>query len=189
MKFKLYKNYKILIIIFMCMFIVASITNQKEGINWRSFIPPPPPRPPPLPRPSPPRPVCQNCSSFNIWNSRCESYCQANQTCVSGHRCVCSDGYHWANSRCEKCPNGQYWNGSSCVCPSGQNWNGRECITCKPGQIWQNNNCVCQPYQRLKADGSSCIDVCEKTSVWNGNQCVCPDGKKWIVSPTESGCK
>jgi hypothetical protein len=77
------------------------------------------------------------------------------------------------------------------VCPSGQNWNGSSCITCVQGQEWRNNQCNCKPHQRLKADGSSCIDVCEKTTTWNGTECVCPQGQKWIVATkdSESGCK
>jgi len=185
MKFKLYKNKFLIILILLFIFIII-IHNLtiKEGKTNRSRSSPPPPPPPPPPR----RPLCYNCTYYNSWTRRCESYCGENQTCSRG-RCICNADYHMANSRCEKCPNGQYWNGWACVCPDGQHWNGSICKTCVQGQEWRDNDCRCKPYQALKADGSSCIDKCEKTSVWNGNQCVCPEGTKWIVTPTDSGCK
>jgi len=77
------------------------------------------------------------------------------------------------------------------VCPSEKHWNGISCITCVEGQYWDGNACQCPNGKRLKADGTACIDICEKTSDWTGNRCICPEGKTWVVSEkdSESGCK
>ena len=169
MKLKLYKNKIILLIIFIFILFAISL-NIKEGYKSKSS--------------------CRNCTYYDQSTRRCKSYCGENLVCSWGS-CACARGYQWMRTKCDRCPNGQYWNGSSCVCPSGQNWNGSSCITCKQGQTWQNNQCECKGHQRLKADGSVCIDVCEKSSLWNGSQCVCPEGKKWVVArkDSESGCK
>ena len=136
MKFKLYKNHKYKIILFIFIIFISSMTlNTKEGL-WGNYKPPP-------------QPVCYNCSYYNRWTRRCEPYCRGGQIC-NGKYCVCPGGKIWNGNTCV-CPGTQIWNGNTCLCPSGQtwnrfrcecsngtNWNGTECIDCrKKGQIWQ----------------------------------------------------
>jgi len=164
---------------------------MKEGFKWWNYRPPPP-----IPR-------CNNCSFYNWWTRRCQPYCGENQQCINNYQCVCADGFQWMRNKCDKCPNNLIWNGNDCVCPNGQywtgslccpngtHWNGSSCVSCAQGQKWENNQCVCNSDQKLKADGSSCTNICEKTTVWNGTKCECPQGKKWVVAEidSESGCK
>ena len=195
MKLKLYKKYKklLLLLLFILFICICFKSNLKEGWKIKNafkWSPPPIKQWNPwtyIPIPIPP-PRCYGCDYYDSASRSCRTRCRSSQRCENG-QCVCPRGYYWNGSYCTTCPRGQYWNGSSCVCPSGQNWNGSSCITCKEGQIWQNNQCVCQPHQKLKADGTACTDICEKTTVWNGTNCVCPEGKKWVVGVNESGCK
>ena len=92
-------------------FIVTICSNVKEGII----------------------PSCRNCSYYNWSTKRCQSYCGVNQIC-DGYRCVCSPGYQYMNFKCDKCPDGQHWNGRSCIsCGERQTWNGAQCV-CPSGQ-------------------------------------------------------
>lgn len=188
MKFKLYKNYKYKIIFFFIfiIFILSMSSNIKEGYK-RNY-----------------RPRCNNCSYYNWQTRRCQRYCGENQKCINNYQCACADGYQWMRNKCNKCPNNLIWNGNNCVCPNGQywtgslccpngtNWNGTQCLDCsKKGQTFKDNQCVCPQGQKIKADESSCTNICEKTTVWNGTKCECPQGQKWIVSAndSETGCK
>jgi len=181
--FKLYKNknynFKQLLFIICIVFIIFIFFNTtvKEGYNYYRRA----------------RRLCRsynNCTSYDRESNTCKLYCGENQECNSGS-CLCKSGYHWNGTKCDSCPDGQIWNGNSCVCPSEQHWNGISCIRCVEGQYWDGNACQCPNGKRLKADGTICIDICEKTSDWTGNRCICPEGKTWVVSEkdSESGCK
>lgn len=79
--------------------------------------------------------------------------------------CVCVDGTHLINNKCQACPSGKVFDGTQCA---------NEVIVdapkCGSNQVFVNNECVC-------ADGFYLINgeclSCPANTKWNGVYCDC----------------
>lgn len=143
--------------------------------------------------------VSVTCGANSFWNGvRCEcetGFVSINDRCLyltspvpicpanshfNGVACVCDTGfYEVSRFNCQRCPDGQIWDGSSCTynttCPSGYTWNVNyhrcdpKAINCGQNSEWNGAMCVCSTgYHQI--DGNICIK-CPSNTAWDGKTC------------------
>ena len=86
-------------------------------------------------------------------------YCPDN-TIFNGVNCQCRDGFYPISGQCQRCPNGQYWNGQHCSPSTG---------SCSNGFLWDRSRYSCIYITR-----------CNANEYWDGVNCVCNQGYFWI---------
>ena len=83
----------------------------------------------------------------------------------NGVMCVCVEGAHFINSKCQKCAADQMFDGTQCA--NKQVVNAPECGS---NEVFVDNKCVCSDgFHKI---GEKCLK-CPANTEWNGKYCHC----------------